>query len=254
MEVCRGCMKDNYVVEFENVSKYYPLYHNFIGIKNFLFNLPKAIRELRTKKFCVLNNISFKVAKGETLGIIGRNGAGKSTILGLIAGVLKPTVGKINVYGKVVGLLELQAGFHPDLTGYENIILNGILLGLTKKELLKKVDQIIDFSELKDFIDQPVRTYSSGMLARLGFSCAINIDADIILIDEVLAVGDIEFQKKCYQKIEEIKKRHKTIVFVSHDLDAVKKLCTRVILLDRGEIIKDGNPQEVIETYKKSFS
>jgi len=247
-------MKDNYVVEFENVSKYYPLYHNFIGIKNFLFNLPKAIRELRTKKFCALNNISFKVAKGETLGIIGRNGAGKSTILGLIAGVLKPTVGKINVCGKVVGLLELQAGFHPDLTGYENIILNGILLGLTKKEILKKVDQIIDFSELKDFIDQPIRTYSSGMLARLGFSCAINIDADIILIDEVLAVGDIEFQKKCYQKIEEIKKRHKTIVFVSHDLDAVKKLCTRVILLDRGEIIKDGNPQEVIETYKKSFS
>jgi len=247
-------MKDNYVVEFENVSKYYPLYHNFIGIKNFLFNLPKAIRELRTKKFCALNNISFKVAKGETLGIIGRNGAGKSTILGLIAGVLKPTVGKINVCGKVVGLLELQAGFHPDLTGYENIILNGILLGLTKKEILKKVDQIIDFSELKDFIDQPIRTYSSGMLARLGFSCAINIDADIILIDEVLAVGDIEFQKKCYQKIEEIKKQHKTIVFVSHDLDAVKKLCTRVILLDRGEIIKDGNPQEVIETYKKSFS
>ncbi len=246
--------ENNVVIEFENVTKYYPLYHTFIGIKNFLFNLPQAIYDLRTRKFCALNKISFNVFKGETLGIIGRNGAGKSTILGLIAGVLKPTNGKINVYGNVVGLLELQAGFHPDLTGYENIILNGILLGLTRKEILQKVDQIIEFSELKNFINQPIRTYSSGMLARLGFSCAINIDADIILIDEVLAVGDIEFQKKCYQKIEEIKRQNKTIVFVSHDLDAVKNLCSRVILLDRGEIIKDGDPKEVVEVYKKSFT
>jgi lipopolysaccharide transport system ATP-binding protein len=247
-------MKNGTVVELENVSKYYPLYHTFIGIKNFLFNLPKAIKELKTKKLCALNNVSFKVLKGETLGIIGRNGAGKSTILGLIAGVLKPTYGKINVYGKVVGLLELQAGFHPDLTGYENIILNGILLGLTRKEILAKVDQIIEFSELKNFINQPVRTYSSGMLARLGFSCAINIDADIILIDEVLAVGDIEFQKKCYQKIEEIKQQNKTIIFVSHDLDAVKNLCSRVIILEKGKIVKDGDPEEVVEIYKKSVS
>lgn len=247
-------MSDNVVVEFENVVKFYILYHNFVGIKNFLFNLPKTIRSLRQNKFCALKNVSFKIYKGETIGIIGKNGAGKSTILGLIAKVLKPTSGKILVNGRVVGLLELSAGFHPDLTGYENIILNGILFGLTRQEVLSKIDDIINFSELGEFINQPIRTYSSGMLARLGFSVAINISADILLIDEVLAVGDVEFQKKCYKRIEEVKRQNKTIIFVSHDLDAVKQLCSRVILLHQGEIIKDGKPEDVVEFYRNNFS
>ncbi|MEN3013090.1 MAG: ABC transporter ATP-binding protein [Endomicrobiia bacterium] len=253
MEVRRGSMKETVVI-FKDVTKYYPLYHSFIGIKNFLFNLPLAIKELKRNKLCALRNISFEIYKGETVGIIGHNGAGKSTILGLIAGVLKPTNGEIIVKSKVVGLLELSAGFHPDLTGYENIILNGILLGMTKKEILSKVDEIVGFSELDEFVFQPIRTYSTGMLARLGFSVAINAPADILLIDEVLAVGDINFQKKCYKKIEEIKSQNKTIIFVSHDLENVLRLCNRVILLHHGEVIKDGDTYEVIDYYKKVFS
>ncbi len=244
----------NPVIKFENVNKFYPLYHNFIGIKNFLFNLPKAIKTLKHNRFCALKNINIEIYQSETVGIIGRNGAGKSSLLGLIAGVLKPTSGKVSVNGKVVGLLELSAGFHPDLNGYENIILNGILLGLTKKEVLERLDDIMNFAELGDFIYQPVRTYSSGMLARLGFSVVINIPFDIILIDEVLAVGDSEFQKKCYKKIEEIKMQKKTIVFVSHDLNAVESICDRAILINLGEVIKDGNTKEVIEYYKKIYS
>lgn len=244
---------NNVVVEFDNVSKYYILYHSFVGIKNFLFNLPKAIKSLKQNKFCALKNVNFKIYKGETVGIIGKNGAGKSTILGLIAKVLKPTYGNIFVRGRVVGLLELSAGFHPDLTGYENIILNGILFGLTRQEVLDKVNDIIEFAELGEFISQPVRTYSSGMLARLGFSVAINIPADILLIDEVLAVGDVEFQKKCYQKIQQVKNENKTIIFVSHDLDTVSWLCDRVILVHQGEIVKDGNPYEVVTFYKNEI-
>ncbi len=242
------------IVKFENVSKFYPLYHNFIGIKNFLFNLPKTIKMLKHNKFCALKNLNLEIRESETVGIVGKNGAGKSTLLGLIAGVIKPSSGKVEVKGRVVGLLELSAGFHPDLTGYENIILNGILLGLTKREILQRVDDIINFAELGEFIFQPIRTYSSGMLARLGFSVAINIPSDILLIDEVLAVGDIKFQNKCYKKIEEIKKQKKTIVFVSHDLEAVEKICDRVILINFGEVIKDGNPKEVIEFYKEVLS
>ncbi|MCX7956882.1 MAG: ABC transporter ATP-binding protein [Endomicrobia bacterium] len=241
-------------VEFKNVVKYYPLYHSFIGIKNFLFNLPKAIRDFKHNRFCALKDLSFRISKGETIGIIGNNGAGKSTILGLIAKVIIPSSGEVVVNGRVVGLLELSAGFHPDLTGYENIILNATLLGLTRKKILEKVDQIISFSELGEFIYQPIRTYSSGMLARLGFSVAISIEADILLIDEVLAVGDVEFQKKCYQKIEEIKSSNKTIIFVSHDLEAVAKLCDRVMLIHNGKIVKIGDQYDVLQFYKNKFS
>lgn len=220
----------------EDVHKYYILYHNIVGIKNVLFNLPRTLKQLRDNKFHAIRGISFKIYEGETVGIIGRNGAGKSTLLGLIAGVIRPSSGKIFVNGRVVPLLELGAGFHPDLTGEENIVLNGILLGLTKREILAIKQDIVEFSELKSFIYQPVRTYSSGMLARLGFSVAINIDADIFLIDEIIAVGDIEFQKKCYEKLFEFKKKKKTIVIVSHDLEAIKRLCDRVIMLDEGKI------------------
>lgn len=245
---------NNKVVEFKEVTKFYTLYHSFVGIKNFLFNLPKVLKSLKQNKFCALKNINLSIFKNETVGIIGRNGAGKSTLLGLIAGVLKPSYGSVVTFGKVVGLLELSAGFHPDLTGYENIILNGVLLGLTRKEVLTVADEIIEFSELGSFINQPVRTYSSGMLARLGFSVVIHTPFDILLVDEVLAVGDVEFQKKCYKKIEEIKNKGKTIIFVSHDLDAVEKLCSRVVVIDHGEVIKDGIPKEAIQFYKEAVS
>jgi lipopolysaccharide transport system ATP-binding protein len=182
------------MIVFDRVSKSYPLYHHIIGgFKNFLFNLPKAVSSIKNSSFEALRNISFEVYKGETFGIIGRNGAGKSTTLGLIAGVLKPSKGKVIVKGRVSSLLELGAGFHPELTGRENIMLNGVLMGLTRAEVLKNMDVIIEFSELGEFIEQPIRVYSSGMLARLGFSVVSSLNPEILLIDEVLAVGDMQF-------------------------------------------------------------
>jgi len=237
------------VVVFKNVSKSYPLYHQMMGIKNFLFNLPQGIRSMRNTRFEALKEISFEIEKGETLGIIGKNGAGKSTILGLIAGALKPTQGTVFVEGRVSPLLELGAGFHPDLTGRENILLNGVLIGFSKTEVLKKMDDIIAFSEIEEFIDQPVRVYSSGMLARLGFSIVACLDPEILLIDEVLAVGDIDFQKKCLEKMEEFKRNGVTIVFVSHSMDNVKRICDRVIWIEDHSIKMDNDIHTVISNY-----
>jgi len=241
------------VIIFENLSKRYPLYYPVTGgIKNFLFHLPKWIRSLKNSKFEVLHDISFQIFKGEAFGIIGKNGAGKSTALGLIAGVLKPSTGKVIVKGRIAPLLELGAGFHPELTGRENIILNGVLLGLTRAEVLARMAGIIDFSELKDFIDQPIRIYSSGMLARLGFSVIASLDPEILLIDEVLAVGDMAFQKKCLEKMYEFKKSGVTIVFVSHSLEDVARICDRVAWIDNHTIKSLGSPSEIITTYLAS--
>mgnify|MGYP001991611284 CR=1 FL=1 len=190
------------IIQCTDVRKDFPMYHHFTGgIKNFLFHFPTAIKQMRKSRFTALKNISFEVSTRETVGIIGKNGAGKSTILGLLAGVLKPSSGQVIVDGRIAPLLELGAGFHPELSGRENILLNGILLGMLKREVEEKIDSIIAFSELEEFIDQPIRTYSSGMLARLGFSVAVHSDPDILLVDEVLAVGDQDFQKKCIEKI-----------------------------------------------------
>jgi len=243
----------NEIIKFEKVTKTYP-YYGYItaGFKNFLFNLPKAIKSIR-KRFIALQDISFKVYKGECFGVIGKNGSGKSTLLGLIAGVLKPDRGKVEIKGRVSPLLELGAGFHPDLTGRENIILNGVLLGMTKKEVLKKLDEIIEFSELREFIDQPLRTYSSGMIARLGFSIVAHLDPNILLVDEILAVGDINFQKKCIGKIKEFKKRGVTIVLVSHDLDQVQSLCDRAIWIDNHKIRAEGDAREICNIYRKAL-
>jgi len=239
------------VIIFENVYKSYPTYHHITaGFKNFLLNFPKALKVYQ-QRHIVLRGISFEVKKGECVGFIGRNGAGKSTLLGLTARVLKPDSGKIVVKGRVSPLLELGAGFHPDLTGRENIILNGVLLGMTKKEVLSKIDEIIDFSGLKEFIDQPIRTYSSGMVARLGFSVIAHLDSDIFLIDEILAVGDAEFQKKSYNKIIEFKEKGVTMVLVSHDLESVKRVCNRVIWLEGGVIRGEGEPNVVVYNYYK---
>ncbi len=240
------------IIIFEKVSKSYPLYtHVKAGIKGFIFNFPKAIKELRGKRFEALKDISFEVYKGETFGVIGKNGAGKSTLLGLMAGVLKPTRGKVFVNGRVSPLLELGAGFSNDLTGRENIILNGVLLGMTRKEVFKKMDAIIEFSELGEFIDQPVRMYSSGMVARLGFSIAVHIDPEILLIDEVLAVGDINFQKKCLERMMEFKDKGVTMVFVSHSMDDVKRICDRVMWIEDHRIFRIGRPEDVVDEYQQ---
>lgn len=240
------------VIIFDNVSKSYPLYHHITGgIKNFLFHLPKALSSIKNSRYEVLKDISLEVYKGETLGIIGRNGVGKSTTLGLIAGVLKPSKGKVIVNGKISPLLELGGGFHAELTGKENIMLNGVLLGLTRNQVKSKMDEIIEFSELGDFIYQPIRTYSSGMYARLGFSVIAHLDPEILLIDEVLAVGDIEFQKKCLYKMMGFKKSGVTMVFVSHSREDVERICDRVIWIDNHSIRMVGPPKDVVLNYSK---
>lgn len=198
----------------------------------------------------VLKDISLNIKKGETVALIGVNGSGKSTLLKLMTKIIYPTQGKIVTQGKLTSLLELGAGFHPDFTGRENIYFNAAIFGLTKEEIDERLEKIIEFSELGEFIDSPVRTYSSGMYMRLAFSVAINVDAEILLIDEILAVGDQHFQEKCFQKLEELKKSDTTIVIVSHSLEAIKKLCDRVIWLHEGAIKMDGH-DEVFSEYIK---
>ena len=238
------------VIIFDSVSKSYPLYHHITGgIKNFLFHFPRAISQLKNHKYEALHKISFEVYRGEALGIIGKNGAGKSTALGLIAGVLKPSAGKIAVKGRVSALLELGSGFNAELTGRENIVLNGVLLGLTRSEVLCKMDEIIEFSGLGDFTDQPLRTYSTGMIMRLGFSVVASLDPDILLIDEVFAVGDMDFQKKCMEKLESFKRNGVTIVLVSHGLQTIKQTCDRVVWIENHQVRMIGSPEEVVSSY-----
>lgn len=201
-----------------------------------------------------LDDVSFEIKKGETIGLIGPNGSGKSTTLALIAGVLQPQVGRVDVQGRVCPLLELGAGFHSELTGRENIVLNGVLLGLTRREVLSKMDEIIAFSELESFLDQSVRTYSTGMIARLGFSVAVHLDPEILLIDEILSVGDLHFQAKCRGKLDEFKKQDVTIVLVSHSIGEIRRLCDRVIWLKDGGIVAEGDPDFVLKRYEESQS
>ena len=242
-------MKESAII-FDNVSKSYPLYYHITGgIKYFLFNLPKAVSSIKNSSFEALRDISFEVSTGETFGIIGRNGAGKSTALGLIAGVLKPSKGRILVNGKISPLLELGGGFHPELTGTENIVLNGVLLGLTRNQVLRRMDEIIEFSEIGEFINQPIRTYSSGMLARLGFSVIAHLEPEILLIDEILAVGDMEFQKKCLNKMKGFKKNGVTMVFVSHSMEDIKRICDRVMWIENHCVKMIGEPQVVVNEY-----
>lgn len=240
-------------IHFDNVSKSYPRHlHVARGIKASLFSLPQTVREFKQKRFFALHDISFEIAEGETVGLVGPNGSGKSTALSLMAGVLQAESGCVNVHGHVCPLLELGAGFHYDLTGRENIVLNGILLGLTRREVMARLPDILEFSELEEFLDQPVRTYSSGMVARLGFSIAVHLDPDILLIDEILAVGDLHFQAKCLEKIKWFKSRNTTIVLVSHSTSDIRQLCDRVLWLDHGKLIGQGAPDEVVPLYEQS--
>jgi len=239
------------VVEFKNVSKFYKTSRIFDqGFKGYLLNFHKNLFE-KSQQYVALSEINLQIKKGEFVGLIGRNGAGKSTTLGLIAKVIHPSKGEMIIKGRVAPLLELGAGFHSDLTGRENIRINGVLLGLTRKEVEKRMDDIIEFSGLNEFIDQPMRTYSTGMYMRLGFSVAVNIDPEILLVDEVLAVGDEQFQQKCIKKMQEFKEKGTTIVFVSHDLTTAEKVCDRIAYLEKGKLISVGTPAEVIQKYKE---
>jgi lipopolysaccharide transport system ATP-binding protein len=206
-------------------------------------------RALASQEFWVLNDISFDVKKGETLGIIGHNGAGKSTLLKHLSGIMVPTRGSIEVKGRLSALIEVGAGFHPDLTGRENVFLNGVILGMTRAEVKRKFDEIVEFAGLEEFIDTPVKRYSSGMFARLGFSVAAHLEPDILVIDEVLSVGDFVFQRKGIAKMRAIAKAGATVIFVSHNLHAVAEFCERSILLERGRIIMDGPTDQVIRRY-----
>jgi len=197
----------------------------------------------------ILNGINLKIKKGEVVGLIGVNGGGKSTLLKLMTKIIYPNKGIIETYGKLTSLLELGAGFHPDFSGRENIYFNASIFGLTKKEIDKRVQEIIEFSELRSFIDNPVRTYSSGMFMRLAFAVAINVDAEILLIDEILSVGDEHFQNKCFEKMRDLKKQGKTMVFVTHNMKAVKELCDRAVWLYEGKIKKDGETKDVVNEY-----
>lgn len=242
------------IIEFVGVGKSFPMYHSLhASIKSFLLGLPQSLKKFKSEQFVALANISFRVNVGETIGIVGKNGSGKSTTLGLIAGVLAPTVGHVKVRERVSPLLALGGGFHPDLTGRENVLLNGVLLGLPKKLVSEKIDEILDFTELGAFVDQPIRAYSSGMLARLGFSIITQLQPKLLLIDEVLAVGDTRFREKCYAVIEGFQKEAITILLVSHNAYEVKRLCQRVIWIDDHKIKDDGPVERVLERYNKAM-
>ncbi|REK19225.1 MAG: ABC transporter ATP-binding protein [Planctomycetota bacterium] len=221
------------------------------GLKHLLLHLPSQIKAIRQRKpFDALVDISFDVHRGECLSLIGRNGAGKSTTLGMIAGVLKPSAGTLETHGRISPLLELGAGFNQQLTGRENIMLNGVMLGLTRREVRERTAEIIAFSELEDFIDAPLRTYSSGMIVRLGFSVAVHLDPDILLVDEVLAVGDARFRQKCLERMKQFRSRGTTMVFVSHDVGTVAKISDRVAFLESGRLVEIGDPAKAIEAYQ----
>jgi len=239
-------------ITFDRVGKSYAFaLHRAGGLKNLILHLPGALAHMKADRHDVLIDVSFSVNHGESVGIVGRNGAGKSTLLALMAGVIRPSAGKVVVRGRVSPLLELGAGFHPELTGRENIMLNGVLLGLRRAEIWARMERIIAFSELAESIDEPVRVFSTGMLARLGFSVAAHLDPEILLIDEVLAVGDTAFQAKCVDKIREFRRRGVTTVFVSHNLDQIATLCDRAIVLADHRVAFAGDVGAAISRYEQ---
>lgn len=241
-------MNEN-VIEFKNVTKIYKLYKND---KRRLLSI--FIKGIPYKEKRAVNNVSFEIKKGEAVAIFGKNGAGKSTILKMITGVTFPTTGKINVKGRVSALLELTSGFDPEFTGRENIYLKGRILGLKEEEISELEPKIVEFAELEEYIDQPVRTYSSGMKARLGFSVNVNIEPEILIVDEALSVGDEAFKKKCTNKINEIiEKDNVTLLFVTHSTGVAKEFCKRGIVMKQGKIVCDTNIDEAIEKYKESI-
>ena len=241
-------MAEDIAISVNDVSKMYKLYDNPMD------RLKESLGLSRKKKYkehYALNHVSFQVHKGETVGIIGTNGSGKSTILKIITGVLSPTGGEVSVNGRLSALLELGAGFNGEYSGLENVYLNGSIIGFSREEIDAKLQSILDFADIGEFIHQPVKTYSSGMFVRLAFAVAINIDPEILIVDEALSVGDVFFQAKCYRKFEEFKEMGKTILFVSHDLSSIGKYCDRVVLLNKGEKLAEGGAKEMVNLYRR---
>ena len=242
-------MDKTVAIKVDHLTKVYKLYdRNKDRLKESLHIGRKSIV---SHEHYALNDVNLEVHTGETVGIIGTNGSGKSTILKIITGVLNPTEGEVTINGRISALLELGAGFNMEFTGLENIYLNGTMIGFSEEEIDAKLESILEFADIGDFVNQKVKTYSSGMFVRLAFAVAINIDPEILIVDEALSVGDVFFQNKCYRKFEEFKKQGKTILFVSHDLSSISKYCDRVVLLERGKKIGEGAPKEMIDMYKK---
>ena len=241
-------MAEDIAISVNDVSKMYKLYDN--PMDRLKESLGLSTKKKYTEHYA-LNHVSFQVHKGETVGIIGTNGSGKSTILKIITGVLSPTGGEVSVNGRISALLELGAGFNGEYSGLENVYLNGSMIGFSREEIDAKLQSILDFADIGEFIHQPVKTYSSGMFVRLAFAVAINIDPEILIVDEALSVGDVFFQAKCYRKFEEFKEMGKTILFVSHDLSSIGKYCDRVVLLNKGEKLAEGGAKEMVNLYRR---
>ncbi len=244
-------MQDNYIIEVNNISMCFNMCNERVNsLKEYLIKLIK--KQLLFKEFWALQDVSFKIKKGEVFGIVGFNGAGKSTILKVIAGVLKPTKGSVIVMGTMAPLIELGAGFDSELTARENIYLNGAILGYSKKVMDEKFNEIVEFSELQEFLDIPIKNYSSGMIARLGFAVATLVQPDILIVDEILSVGDFHFQEKCEKRIHSIIERGTTVILVSHSIKQIEEMCDRVAWLDHGKLKIVGNVKNVCEQYKNS--
>lgn len=239
-----SCNADETAIRVSNVTKAYKIFDT--PGQRFLYHM---FHTNKGRDFIALDNVSFEVKKGEAFGIIGRNGSGKSTMLQILAGIIKKTSGEIEVHGRIAALLELGSGFNPESTGYENIYMNAAILGVSKEDIDAKVDQIIAFADIGDFINQPVKTYSSGMFVRLAFAVAINVDADIILIDEALAVGDVFFRQKCYSRLNQLKEEGKTIILVSHGMNEVEQFCDRALLLNHSKMLMCGDSREAVSRY-----
>ncbi len=235
-------------IAVNNLTKVYRLYHR--PLDRFKEALP-GIRRKYHRDFFALREITFQVRCGETLGIIGRNGSGKSTLLKLVAGILTPNLGSVATRGRIAALLELGAGFNPELTGLENYYFNGAIMGYTRREMDVAREKMEAFADIGDYIEQPIKTYSSGMFVRLAFAVAITVDPDILIVDEALAVGDLNFQARCYRKLNELQAAGRTILFVSHALDSILRYCSRVLLLDRGRLIADADPKQAVDAYKQ---
>ncbi len=247
-------MSNKIAIKVDNVSKDFVLQHQSANsLKSFMTGFYKKNTKKSTEVQRALKNISFDIKEGEFFGIVGRNGSGKSTLLKILAGIYQPTKGSISVKGKLVPFIELGVGFNPELTGRENVYLNGALLGFDRKQVDAMYEDIVSFAELEKFMDQKLKNYSSGMQVRLAFSMATRSDADVLLIDEVLAVGDTAFQRKCFEYFRSLKKNKKTVVFVSHDMDAIKEYCDRVVLIEDSKLAFQGNPDDVAQRYKKLF-
>ena len=234
-------------IEFSNVSKSFLRHTSRMLLRS---HLKALLQRSQRQRFYALKDVSFRIAQGENVAIVGANGAGKSTLLALAIGLAEPDNGRVEISGRIAGLLELGAGFHGDLTGRENVFLNASLLGFTKRETEAIFDRVLEFSEIADFIDEPLRTFSAGMIMRLGFSVAVNIDPDFLLVDEVLAVGDQSFQMKCFDKINQLKQTGKSLLCVSHSSAVVRQLCDRAFWLDHGELIADGKAEDVLKMYE----